>query len=232
VTYYGYRYYDPTTGRWPSRDPIEEKGGMNLYGFVGNSGVNWWDYMGLEALDPKYSHPDQAAIDALKEYAPTRMNPGDKELGGVILGCKVEDKWKIMYAPFSQNTSEFEWNPNPDIQKYDGYEKDGNTYKVIGVYHTHPPIKEPDYPENPEHRKILKEEYDANMLWILWFSVQDYTSGQHYKLKVIYVGTHDGAVKRAWITEKAPSKRKFPSWYNAAPETLHPEMTSEVGKWK
>ncbi len=24
--YYGYRYYDPVTGRWPSRDPIEEKG--------------------------------------------------------------------------------------------------------------------------------------------------------------------------------------------------------------
>ena len=35
--YYGFRYYDPETGRWPSRDPIEEEGGVNLYGFVGNS---------------------------------------------------------------------------------------------------------------------------------------------------------------------------------------------------
>ena len=35
--YYGYRYYDPVTGRWPSRDPIGEKGGVNLYGFVGNA---------------------------------------------------------------------------------------------------------------------------------------------------------------------------------------------------
>ncbi|PXA05321.1 hypothetical protein DDZ13_00200 [Coraliomargarita sinensis] len=24
--YYGFRYYDPVTGRWPSRDPIEERG--------------------------------------------------------------------------------------------------------------------------------------------------------------------------------------------------------------
>jgi integrase/recombinase XerD len=31
---YGYRYYNPTTGRWPSRDPIGEEGGLNLYGFV------------------------------------------------------------------------------------------------------------------------------------------------------------------------------------------------------
>jgi uncharacterized protein RhaS with RHS repeats len=46
VAYYGYRYYDPVTGRWPSRDPIEEAGGVNLYGFVGNDGTNKWDYLG------------------------------------------------------------------------------------------------------------------------------------------------------------------------------------------
>jgi hypothetical protein len=47
VDYYAYRYYDPITGRWPSRDPIEERGGINLYGFVGNDGVNKWDLLGL-----------------------------------------------------------------------------------------------------------------------------------------------------------------------------------------
>ncbi len=47
VTHYGYRYYDPVTGRWPSRDPIGERGGVNLYGFVGNNGVNKWDILGL-----------------------------------------------------------------------------------------------------------------------------------------------------------------------------------------
>ena len=46
--YYGYRYYDPLTGRWPSRDPIGEKGGFNLYGFVGNDGMNDTDYLGLK----------------------------------------------------------------------------------------------------------------------------------------------------------------------------------------
>ncbi|WP_234047462.1 RHS repeat domain-containing protein [Luteolibacter pohnpeiensis] len=49
LLYYGYRYYDPATGRWPSRDPIEERGGMNLYGFLGNDGVNWMDSLGLIA---------------------------------------------------------------------------------------------------------------------------------------------------------------------------------------
>lgn len=43
---YGYRFYDPVMGRWPSRDPIGEEGGINLYGFVGNDGVNWRDFLG------------------------------------------------------------------------------------------------------------------------------------------------------------------------------------------
>jgi RHS repeat-associated protein len=47
VACYGYRYYDSATGRWPSRDPIEEDGGVNLYGFVGNDGLNAWDLFGL-----------------------------------------------------------------------------------------------------------------------------------------------------------------------------------------
>jgi uncharacterized protein RhaS with RHS repeats len=50
VTDYTYRYYDPLTGRWPSRDPIEERGGANLYAFVWNDGVNSWDYLGLDVF--------------------------------------------------------------------------------------------------------------------------------------------------------------------------------------
>ena len=47
LVYYGFRYYTPEMGRWLSRDPIGEEGGMNLYGFVGNDGVNWVDLLGL-----------------------------------------------------------------------------------------------------------------------------------------------------------------------------------------
>jgi RHS repeat-associated protein len=47
LCYYGYRYYDPETGRWPSRDPIGERGGLNLYGFVRNRPINRLDILGL-----------------------------------------------------------------------------------------------------------------------------------------------------------------------------------------
>lgn len=52
LVYYGFRYYNPSTGRWLSRDPIEESGGVNLYGMVRNNAVNLWDYLGLEDCVP------------------------------------------------------------------------------------------------------------------------------------------------------------------------------------
>jgi len=49
---YKYRHYAPQLGRWPSRDPIGEMGGINLYAFVGNDAVNRWDRLGLDYPDP------------------------------------------------------------------------------------------------------------------------------------------------------------------------------------
>lgn len=46
LIYYGRRYYSPSQGRFLGRDPIEESGGLNLYGFCGNDPINAWDVLG------------------------------------------------------------------------------------------------------------------------------------------------------------------------------------------
>ncbi len=46
--YYGYRFYNASMGRWLSRDPIGERGGINIYRFVDNDGINAFDSDGLE----------------------------------------------------------------------------------------------------------------------------------------------------------------------------------------
>jgi RHS repeat-associated protein len=67
--YYGYRYYDPSTGRWPNRDPIGEAGGANLYGFLDNSPPNAFDPLGLTSvhlsLVQAIARGDVAAVEAI-----------------------------------------------------------------------------------------------------------------------------------------------------------------------
>ena len=46
-----FRVYDPDLGRWLSRDPISEEGGINLYGYVGNGPLGAIDPFGLSWLD-------------------------------------------------------------------------------------------------------------------------------------------------------------------------------------
>ena len=44
-------FYNPSTGRWLSKDPIEERGGANLYAMVSNDPLNKTDALGLSASD-------------------------------------------------------------------------------------------------------------------------------------------------------------------------------------
>jgi uncharacterized protein RhaS with RHS repeats len=44
-------YYSPEQGRWQTRDPIGEAGGIALYAFVVNNPVGWFDSNGLKGQD-------------------------------------------------------------------------------------------------------------------------------------------------------------------------------------
>jgi RHS repeat-associated protein len=49
LLYYDYRYYNPSTGRWNSRDSIGEQGGLNPYGFVHNDSIRLVDSDGRQS---------------------------------------------------------------------------------------------------------------------------------------------------------------------------------------
>lgn len=68
-----FRAYAPHLGRWLSRDPIEEAGGSNLYGYVGNSPINLVDPSGLRPWNgfPEWLKPK------LPTLSPTDVLPFD-----------------------------------------------------------------------------------------------------------------------------------------------------------
>jgi RHS repeat-associated protein len=51
LIYYGRRYYSPSQGRFLNRDPIGEKGGLNIYANVGNNEINLIDPDGRGIVD-------------------------------------------------------------------------------------------------------------------------------------------------------------------------------------
>ena len=76
--YYGYRYYGPRDGRWPSRDPIEENGGINLYGFCYNNSFGWYDYLGWNPQPIDFDAWRKGARKSSND-ANRRNNRGDPE---------------------------------------------------------------------------------------------------------------------------------------------------------
>ncbi|MCP4344298.1 MAG: hypothetical protein GY795_02080 [Desulfobacterales bacterium] len=63
---FGYRDYDPDTGRWTAKDPIRFAGGdTDLFGYCLNDSVNWVDPSGLARIsgidnNPIYVHQNDA----------------------------------------------------------------------------------------------------------------------------------------------------------------------------
>ena len=84
LVYYIGRYYIPPLGRWPSMDPTEEEGGLNLYGFVGNDGINFSDFLGLDPnarpqAEPQARQGNQSEIDDVAKSLESKCS--DKCIG-------------------------------------------------------------------------------------------------------------------------------------------------------
>jgi len=104
VRVYGYRHYDPVTGRWPSRDPIGEAGGLNLYGFVKNSPNDRFDVLGLAC------HERPKTREVIEGPSLIDIDLEDTEVDGftVFVG-KVRFRWDARVEVCCNCPSGFRW---------------------------------------------------------------------------------------------------------------------------
>lgn len=99
----GQCFYNPSTGRWLNRDPIEEGGGQNLIAFVANSPVNQLDsdgqYMVLREHFAEFSQPPTKG-DYAGWYGLTYFQPfAPKTL--VFHGPEGPCCWKILLSGYA-----------------------------------------------------------------------------------------------------------------------------------
>ena len=79
---YVYRKYRPDKGRWTSRDPIGESGGLNIYAMIGNDTVSKSDILGLDvgSSGKRKTGPCDCGDTELNAAALRAINAGIKEM--------------------------------------------------------------------------------------------------------------------------------------------------------
>jgi RHS repeat-associated protein len=106
---YKYRDYDAITGRWPSRDPIEERGGVNLYTFAYNLPIRYFDLLGKNPFSPEYSPLVDFSGNSRSQERPHVKNDIDGD--GVVgppryPGFPDSPTWEHPIADLFQNSAE------------------------------------------------------------------------------------------------------------------------------
>jgi RHS repeat-associated protein len=101
--YYGYRYYNPSTGRWLSRDPMQEEAFVSNFNLYGDDEFAWARLV-LTALQPPYnfigndanSHYDLLGLASVAITVTTVIRPPDFESGVKSThSLTVDDKGNI-----------------------------------------------------------------------------------------------------------------------------------------
>jgi RHS repeat-associated protein len=124
----GHRYYDPSTGRFLTRDPIKD--GRNWYGYCDNNPQKWVDGSGLEP-GKDYDTADEAARAAGNEFGPLSEQDGKERAGRIYR--KKNGKFSYTYNPPVEDPE----HPS-SIRSYPGpWPDDCTDEDKIGDWHTH-----------------------------------------------------------------------------------------------
>ena len=141
--YYSYRHYCPSIKKWLSQDPIGEQGGVNLYNFVGNNSVFYFDILG--SFKSNGFFPNVGAFDFIKASAnvlnntplldpfiPNRNRDLMLYLHDVIPDAKQQIKAKGWYTKFKDRACS---GGNNFEVIMDRFKASGLRYLIVGYFY-------------------------------------------------------------------------------------------------
>jgi RHS repeat-associated protein len=118
LVYYGYRYYEPRNGRFINRDPIEESGGLNLYGFVGNDPVNREDLLGMLEVSFSSSSSSYTLSNADVYGGRSSSSNFSFSVGGSTLNSWMASE--LAFKSSTGSTTSFQSSPSAPAKKASG----------------------------------------------------------------------------------------------------------------
>jgi RHS repeat-associated protein len=165
-----YRFYRADLGRWLSRDPIAEDGGINLYGYVENNSIN--------LIDPDGRHPvlllilagmlaDEAIdqwLDYIRNLLPEDQRANfDTARDAADLARSIKNPKKAVCSINGGNKTFKDLIEKFKLRKMRGNQgwKDdkGNTWKPDKLHKDHADISD------PKGNKIKEVDYEGNQIW-------------------------------------------------------------------
>ena len=135
--YYGYRYYDPVTGRWPSRDPIGEKAFFDSY-TAGKSDKDK-SHLGIESLKGRYGFLENSPTNKIDENGlAMKLSVYLRQMGAILGPVVGGNQYHVFLEYWGQSAG---FSPG-----------DGNIFGGKGIVNSPDRWGQPDGPEGEWHK--------------------------------------------------------------------------------
>jgi RHS repeat-associated protein len=108
----GYRFYNPSTGRWVSRDPAGPKGGLNLYSSVHNEPVSKVDADGRITVLPSLAPTVTTACGSYAKYWTFQLDKPAACDGYLVQMVTTRDGFALCGRPLKRKSFVF-WEAWP-----------------------------------------------------------------------------------------------------------------------
>ena len=237
LVYYNYRYYDADMGRWINRDPIGEQGVYNLYGFVGNDGVNRWDRLGLKvtwriATYTSKEYSDLVGITKIDEVliVETPYTGIEPDSGGAFYEPNVKFDGNNCRANFIINI-EFKGMSAKNYPK-------GFTVWYLEHYNGGSAY-EPSYSSGglgniPKEATLAHEKGHAKAFFEILYPKIDAYMNTNYKKKDIYTDTQKAAIKKKVeeLLKVEEYQKASANYANKATRSAMEKLKDKFEKWE